>query len=53
MIDKLLNLAHTLGSDSDLAILAEGNVSVKDGNVITIKSSGTSLKDLTEKQLTD
>jgi len=46
---ELLELAREI---SDYAICGEGNVSVRDGNNFKIKSSGTSLRTLSEDDLT-
>lgn len=53
-IAKLVELSRALGrEDRDLAILGEGNTSVKlDGNRFAVKASGCSLSSLTEADVT-
>jgi len=50
MCTDLLSLSHSL---SNFVVGMEGNVSKKENNVITIKASGTSLKNLSPKDLVD
>lgn len=47
LLEDLVRLSRTLGDPSlDLAILAEGNASVRDGDAFWVKASGFSLHDI-------
>lgn len=49
LIDQLVALSNHLGSRQDLVLAGGGNTSVKEGNILFIKASGTTLADITEK----
>ncbi|HOU11032.1 MAG TPA: class II aldolase/adducin family protein [Clostridiales bacterium] len=49
LISQLVALSNDLGSRQELVLAGGGNTSVKEGNTLYIKASGTALADITEK----
>lgn len=49
LISQLVALSNEVGSRQDLVLAGGGNTSVKEGNTLFIKASGTALADITEK----